>query len=64
MPVVDYIQNFDCFEHLGRTADVIRMRMRRDEIVELLNVMTLQRFDNSLPSARVARVDEHRFARR
>ncbi len=35
--------------------------MRGDEIVELLNVITLQRFNHGFAFSRIAGVDEHRF---
>ena len=38
--------------------------MRGDEIVELLHVITLQRFDDGLAFRGVARVDEHGLAGR
>jgi hypothetical protein len=38
------------------------MRMCRDEVIELLNVVTLQRLDHSLAFGRVAGIDEHSLA--
>ena len=35
--------------------------MRGDEVVELLNVVTLQRVDDDLAFHRIAGIDEHRF---
>src|SRR6185295_9477575 len=43
-------------------AHVIRMRMRGDEVVDLLHVVTLQRFDNSFAFGCVTGVDQYGFA--
>ena len=59
LPVVDHVQDFHCLENFSRAADVIRVWMRGDEIVELLHVVALQRFDDGLAFRGVARVDEH-----
>src|SRR5690242_14911139 len=45
LSVVNHIQNFDRFEDFGHTADVIRMRMSCDEIIELLNVVAFECLD-------------------
>src|SRR5689334_3981010 len=40
------------------------MRMRGNEVIDLLNVVALQRVDDGFALRRVARVDEHRLAGR
>ena len=64
MTVIDHVENFDCFENFGRAAEVIRMRVSGDEVVELLDVVALQGLDNHLALCRIAGIDEHGLARR
>ena len=62
--VIDHVENFDCLENFRRAAEVVRMRMCGDEVVELLDVVALQRFDNCFALRRVSGIDEHMLARR
>src|ERR1041384_5284945 len=48
VPVINHVQNFYCLENFSRATKMIRVWMRGDEIVELLHVVTLQRFDDGL----------------
>ena len=47
------------FKYFISGANVIRVRMRRDEVVELLNFVTLQRFEHDFAFAGIACVDQN-----
>src|SRR5689334_6432190 len=64
LSVINHVQNFHRFKDFSRAANVIWMRMRRDEVVELLHVVAPECVNDGLAFGRVSRVDEHRLAGR
>jgi hypothetical protein len=62
--VINHVQDFGGFENFVGAANVIGMRMGGDKVVELLDVVTFQRFNDNFAFARVARVDQNRLAAR
>src|ERR1044072_9490654 len=64
MSIVDHVQDFYGLEDFSSAANMIGLRMSGDEVVELLDVVPLECFDNSLSLGCVARVEQHGFAGR
>src|SRR6184192_4387651 len=62
--VIDYCPNFHCGQNFIRAADVIRMRLSRDEVVETLNLVALQRIEHYFALAGVAGINQSSFAGR
>ena len=56
--VINNIQNFRYFEDFVGAANVIRMRMRGDEIIELLHVVALQRIENNFAFACITSINQ------
>ncbi len=59
-PQRGYFKAYDVRARIYRGgADVIRVRMRRDEVVELLDFVTLQSFEDDFAFARITSIDKN-----
>ena len=55
--------DFRGLNHFVCATNMIRMRMRADKIIQLLNVVALQGFENGLSFAGVSGINQYRLAR-
>src|SRR5438105_2355424 len=62
--VIDYCSNFNSLQNFIRAADVIRMWLSRDEVVETLNLVTLQGIEYDFALASVPGINQSSFAGR
>ncbi len=60
-PVVDHGAYFDAVQYFVRAANVIGVGVRRDEIIQTLDFVTLQSLEDAFAFPGVAGIDQDRF---